>query len=120
MGRSWQVPRRSTAFSVAVGLLVLSMFLTVSTPAWAGGDPSRRWADPIGSGDWIAQSSSMPSAFAGAREHLPSLWPPLRRGSRPEAPRLPLPAATGADTGSIRSPQQFAYRSADSRSPPLI
>ncbi|MEV0590143.1 hypothetical protein [Nonomuraea cavernae] len=117
MGRSWRVPRRSTAFTVAVGLLLLSMFLAVSTPAWAGGDPSRRSADVIGSGDWIAQPSGMPSAFAGAREHLPSLWPPIRRASRSEAPHLPLPAAT--DTGSIRSPQQFAYRSADSRSPPL-
>ncbi|MEU8247717.1 hypothetical protein [Nonomuraea sp. NPDC048916] len=119
MGRSWQVPRRSTAFSLAVGLLLLSMFLAASSPAWPGGDPSRRSADLIGSGDWIAQPSSMPSAFAGAREHLPALWPLIRRTSR-EAPGLPLPTSTGTDTDSIRSPQQFAYRSADSRSPPLI
>ncbi|MFC0862117.1 hypothetical protein ACFHYQ_07390 [Sphaerimonospora cavernae] len=112
-----------TAFSVAVGLLVLALMLIASSPAWYGSDPAQRTMGAAAGvwtpGAWMAPSSTAP-ATAVASEQPPAFW------------RLRHPATSGAanqpsfrmpawpDPGAIGSPQQTAHRTAGSRSPPAI
>ncbi|MEU8171844.1 hypothetical protein AB0C14_03120 [Microbispora hainanensis] len=108
----------STAFTWAVGLLMLALALVASTPAWYGGDSAQRApqaaAEVWTPGAWTPQSATLPTGAAGA-EHLPF----------PFRPRVAVAAAPVTAPGPARhhedivlSPQQTGHRTAGSRSPP--
>jgi hypothetical protein len=106
-----------------MGLLLLSLFLSGSLPAWHGGDPGHRPAGDsatwvLGAGD--ARPSSLPPQTPRAWEHpAPSLWAAVR-GARSVSAETPRPAVAHPGADGIRRPQQFAHRAAGSRSPPLV
>ncbi|MER6945864.1 hypothetical protein ABT294_17715 [Nonomuraea sp. NPDC000554] len=122
--RSWRAPRGSTAFFTVVGLVLLSVLMVGSSAARYGslsaGGPADLVSDMWAPGSWMDQPSSMPSSFAGAREHLLTAWPPIRRALQPEAAHLRLPSAPGAGSESVLSPQQLVHRTTGSRSPPAL
>lgn len=122
---TWRVPRGSTAFSLVVGLVLLAFMLVGSTPAWYGSDPAQRasavsdeaWAP----GAWIAQSSNLPPAAAGVREHVLPLWPPSRHAVQGgDADPPPAQQAGWPEPNPARSPRQSAHGTAGPRSPPAI
>ncbi|MFF0311796.1 hypothetical protein ACFYSC_30535 [Streptosporangium sp. NPDC004379] len=119
----WRSAAGGSVAAVAVmGLVLLSLLLSGSPGAWSAGKhahPAAPSSGPVwGPGTWDDAPASLPPQAAGVREHhVPSLWP--SRGERQEdAAHLALPSSPGPDTDAIRDPQQFAHRTAGSRSPP--
>lgn len=119
----WRTPRGSIAFTIAMGLVLLSLVLagaagrTSTGPAVAQGSASGPVWELSGSG---ADLTSLPPQASSAREHhVLSLWPPLRGERHSELAHLALLPALGSDPGMLREPQQLAQRTAGSRSPPL-
>ncbi|GAA2353441.1 hypothetical protein [Nonomuraea africana] len=123
---TWRVPRGSAAFSLVVGLTLLAFLLVGSTPAWYGSDPAHRASAVTGGevwapGAWIAQSSNLPPAAAGVREHVLPLWPPPRHSAPESAAGPPSPQPAGwPEVNPARSPRQSAHSTAGPRSPPAI
>ncbi|MEV0203415.1 hypothetical protein [Nonomuraea sp. NPDC050691] len=118
----WRTPRGSATFTGVVGLVLLSLLMIGSLPAWHGGDPAHRpaaagqtWVPGAGDG----QLSSLPPQNASVREHH-VLWLALRGERATEAAHVPLLPAPGLDSAAIRDPQQVGHRATGSRSPPLI
>lgn len=116
MGGYWRIFRRIGAVSaITAGWALLVALLAVSTSVL--GARAHDPADPAPAGPWISQSSGVLLAYAAPREDPPAPCLPTRHVAR--SPELPLPLPD-AEAEAIRSPQQFAFRCADSRSPPLI
>src|SRR5690606_1177498 len=108
--------RIGAASAITTGVALLVALLAVSGSA-LGARAHDGFADPAPAGPWISQSTGVPLAYAAPREDPPAPCLPTRHAAR--SPELPLPLPD-AEAEAIRSPQQFAFRCADSRSPPLI
>lgn len=117
----WRTPRGSIALVGVLGLVLLSLLLAGSSPAWNDGETVHRGSPSWTLGGWDAELSSLPPQTAGAREHhVLSLWPPPRGERGGEAAHLALLPSPRPGADAVRDPQQFAHRTSGSRSPPLI
>ncbi|NRQ40582.1 hypothetical protein HII36_53565 [Nonomuraea sp. NN258] len=119
----WRTPRGPIAFTGAMGLVLLSLLLAGSLFGAYGEDSAGR--APLTSGEtwsagvWDMRMPSLPPQGLSMREHhVLSLWPRLRDDRRAAVAHLALLPTPGRDAHELRDPQQFAHRTAGSRSPP--
>lgn len=103
----------AAASAITAGWVLLVALLVVPGTALAIGPADG--PGPISSDTLITQPVTTLAAYGGQREHPPTPCSPLRHVTRTAECPPPLP---GAEADAIRSPQQFAHRYADSRSPP--
>lgn len=116
MGGFWRFSsRRAEVNAITAGWVLLVALLAVPGSALAV-----RTVDgpgPVSSDTYITQPVGTLMAYGGSREDPATAACPVTR----HVPRPPecLPPPPAVEAVAIRSPQQFAHRYADSRSPPL-
>ncbi|MBB4701611.1 hypothetical protein [Sphaerisporangium siamense] len=119
----WRTSRGSIALVGVMGLVLLSLLLAGFSRQWSGVGTDLRGVSSSTSWNldaWDTELPSLPPQAAGTREHhVLSLWPPLRGERDGEAAHPSLQASPRSGTDAVRDPQQFAHRTAGSRSPPL-